>query len=197
VRQAHVTVTGEGEQRRLLACAVPDQPGVRAPGLLAGLREQLPGHAVPAEITLLPELPLTPNGKVDQAALLRAVAQAAAARGSRPAAGGGLSGRTEHVVAGTWREVLGLPAVGPSDNFFDLGGHSLTLAAAAAKLAGRIGRPVAVLDLFRHPTIRELAAHLDGQETNPVLQRAAYRAAQRRRQARPSPVPGAGGGTHT
>ncbi len=48
------------------------------------------------------------------------------------------------------------------DNFFDLGGHSLLLAKVRAAIAERLGREVAVLDLFRWPTIRGLARHLEG-----------------------------------
>ncbi len=185
VRQAYVAVTGSGQDRRLIACAVPAQPTVSAAGLRSGLERVLPGYAVPAKITLLPRLPLTPNGKVDHATVARAARPSMA---PHLAAGGPLAGRAEHIIAGVWREVLGIPAVGPSDNFFDIGGHSLALAAVAARLGERISRQVTVLELFRYPTIRELATHVDGQEGDPVFKRAAHRAAQRRR-ARPSVAP--------
>jgi len=188
VRQAHVAACGSGQRRRLIACAVPARSAVRAADLLAALRLLLPEYAVPAEITLLPRLPLTPNGKVDTAAVIRA-AMRDAGQAARQDGRGALSGPTEHIIAGAWREVLGLPSVGPADNFFDIGGHSLAMATAAARLAERMDRQVTVLDLFRHPTVRELAAHLDGQTADPVFERADYRAAQRRRRARPIPVP--------
>ena len=184
VRQACVVAAGDGRERQLVACVVPAGPAVRPAGLLGGLRQRLPGYAIPARITLLPRLPLTPNGKVDHAAVLRAVAADLAAP-ARSDGSGGLAGPAEHAIAGAWREVLGIPGVGPHDNFFDIGGHSLALAAVQARLAERMSRQVTVLDLFRHPTIRELAAHLNGQETDPVFQRAAYRAAQRRQARRP------------
>jgi len=188
VRQACVIVTGTGARRRLHAYAIPAGPGVRAQDLLSGLRTQLPGYAVPAEITLLPGLPLTPNGKVDHAALPKSAPRPQ----GKP--GGGLSGPTEHIIAGAWREVLGLPAVGAADNFFDIGGHSLAAAAVQARLVERLGRHIPVLDLFRYPTIRALGAHLDGQEPDPVFERAAYRAAQRRYHARRPTASGAGEG---
>lgn len=188
VRQACVIASVTSGQPRLHAYAVPEGPGVRTPDLVAGLRTQLPGHAVPAEITLLPKLPLTPNGKVDHAALPKP-----APRLHAPASGA-LSGPTEHTIAGVWREVLGLPAVGAGDNFFDIGGHSLAAAAVQARLVERLGRHIPVLDLFRYPTIRALGAHLDGQEPDPVFERAAYRAAQRRSRARQPAAPGTGRG---
>jgi amino acid adenylation domain-containing protein len=190
VRQAHVVADGSGQQRRLIACAVPARSTVRPADLLAGLRRLLPEYAVPAEITLLPKLPLTRSGKVDTAAVIRA-ARRDAGPAARQNGRGALSGPTEHTIAGAWREVLGLPSIGPADNFFDIGGHSLAMATAAARLTERMGRQVTVLDLFRHPTVRELAAHLDGQTADPVFERADYRAAQRRRRARQIPVPAA------
>lgn len=188
VRQACVMVAGAGEQSRLHAYVVPARPGISAQELVGGLRQQLPDYAVPAGITLLPRLPLTPNAKVDRTAL----PQPALAPRTEPASA--LSGRTEHIIAGTWREVLGLPAVGAAENFFDIGGHSLAAATVQAKLAERLGKRIPVLDLFRYPTIRALAAHLDGRAPDPVFDRAAHRAAQRRWRARRSSTPATGEG---
>lgn len=189
VRQACVFAAGSGPDRHLVACAVPAGPTVRAAALIGELRRILPGYAVPAQVTLLPDLPLTAAGKVDRAAVLRA-AGSDLVLAPPPDQGGALAGRSEQIIAGIWREVLGIPAVGPDDNFFDIGGHSLALAAVQARLAERMSRTVPVLDLFRHPTVRELAAHLNGHEADPVFERAAHRAAQRRR-ARRTSVPDA------
>ncbi|MFF5982382.1 acyl carrier protein [Streptomyces olindensis] len=59
-----------------------------------------------------------------------------------------------------WCEVLSLPEVNPSDNFFDLGGHSVLLHAVQEGLRARLGREVPLVDLFQYPTVRALAAHL-------------------------------------
>ncbi|MFC7613067.1 acyl carrier protein [Actinokineospora soli] len=50
----------------------------------------------------------------------------------------------------------------PGDNFFDIGGDSMAMAAVHARLTRATGRRVPLLDLFRHPNIRALARHLDG-----------------------------------
>ena len=57
----------------------------------------------------------------------------------------------ERTLAGIWREVLKVDRVGVDDNFFDLGGHSLLAAQVHARLAGLLGREVALVDLFRYP----------------------------------------------
>jgi hypothetical protein len=46
------------------------------------------------------------------------------------------------------------------DNFFDLGGHSLMMAQAHSRLQEMLGRDVPIVDLFRFPTIHQLAMHL-------------------------------------
>jgi amino acid adenylation domain-containing protein len=106
----------------------------------------------------------------------------------RPAAGLGRaaawlvepSTETERLVAGVWRDVLHLERVSVSDNFFDLGGRSLALVEVGARLSAQLGRELPVVDLFHHPNIRALAAHLDGTAAGPGLADAAARAALRR-----------------
>ncbi|MEU7580053.1 phosphopantetheine-binding protein [Streptomyces sp. NPDC041068] len=64
------------------------------------------------------------------------------------------------LVSDLWCEVLELPEVSPSDNFFDLGGHSLLLHTVRDRLAEHLGRDVPLVDLFQHPTVGDLADHL-------------------------------------
>ena len=52
--------------------------------------------------------------------------------------------------------------VGVEDSFFDLGGHSLLLAQVHGRLVEALGRPLPLVKLFEHPTIRSLARHLEG-----------------------------------
>ncbi|MFC3502070.1 non-ribosomal peptide synthetase [Micromonospora krabiensis] len=116
-------------------------------------------------------------------------------RSPLPAGPGGLT-ETEELIAGIWREVLERDRVGVTDNFFDIGGHSLALAAVHARLTAASGRSIAMLDLFRHPTIRSLAANLDGAADRPELARAALRAAARRSRTRRNPPRRPGGTAH-
>jgi acyl carrier protein len=67
---------------------------------------------------------------------------------------------TEQAIAEIWKEALGVEHVGLDDNFFDLGGHSLLLAKAHTRLQSVFGPELAIIDLFKHPTINSLAAHL-------------------------------------
>jgi hypothetical protein len=87
---------------------------------------------------------------------------------------------TESMIAAVWREVLGIESVRVTDNFFDVGGHSLALAMVHAKVSAKLGRRIPMVDLFTHPNIRAFAAHLHGTSRNIELARAAERVAARR-----------------
>ncbi|MDT9685983.1 amino acid adenylation domain-containing protein [Streptomyces sp. TRM76323] len=123
-----------------------------APDLRDRLRLTLPSYMVPALFVKHDRLPLTANGKVDRAAL-RAVAgdAAAAPAGHVPPRGG-----TEEALARVWAEVLGVERVGRTANFFDLGGDSI-LALRVIGLARSAGLALTVPDLFRAPTLGDLA----------------------------------------
>ena len=166
------------KNRSLHAFAVPAHPSVREADVMAHLRACLPRYAVPAHLTLLAALPLTANGKVDREALARTSPGRAV-----PAAQGPAS-RTERIIAAVWQDVLGLPRIGVADNFFEIGGHSLAMAGVQSRLERQLGAPVTIVDLFRYPSIRTLAAHLDGTAPDSALDRAARRTAMRRERVR-------------
>jgi acyl carrier protein len=89
----------------------------------------------------------------------------------------------EQIVARAWREALSVPSVGLTDNFFDLGAHSLTVAEVQARLQQDLGREVALVDFFQFSTVAALAAHLAGSQAVAAVSTASARA-QRRRMAR-------------
>jgi non-ribosomal peptide synthetase component F len=81
---------------------------------------------------------------------------------------------TEARIAKVWRELFEVEAVGLDENFFDLGGHSLLLLRAHARLREELARDLPVVALLRFPTVRALARHVSGDEaaTTDVLDRA-------------------------
>ncbi|HEX8273216.1 MAG TPA: amino acid adenylation domain-containing protein [Longimicrobiaceae bacterium] len=146
-------------ERRLVgyASADPEAPPVSAGELRAWLRERLPEHMVPAEVLLLEALPLTATGKVDRRALPapeRPLAELADEMGLHRTP-------TEEVVAAVWADVLRLPRVGATDNFFALGGHSLLATQVASRLRAAFRVDVPVRAVFEAPTVAELAERVD------------------------------------
>ncbi|MEU5778789.1 condensation domain-containing protein [Streptomyces venezuelae] len=99
-------------------------------------------------------------------------------------AAGAPAGPTQELVVRTWRDVLHVDRVGPHDNFFDLGGHSLHLARVHNLLEAALEREFSMVDLFRHPTVASLAAFLETPATPPPTRAAAQARADRRQSAR-------------
>src|SRR5262249_23207232 len=142
---------------RIVAYLVPENGlGVDAGALRAHLRRSLPEHMVPAAFVPVAAIPQTPNGKLDYRSLPAPPKLQSGTSGGTAGPAGGL----QRVVAGVWRDVLGVDRVGADDNFFDLGGNSLLLVRARARLQEVLGRPVPTLALFRCPTVRTLAEYL-------------------------------------
>ncbi|WP_067460931.1 non-ribosomal peptide synthetase [Actinomadura macra] len=153
---AVLAVAGRGGGRRLVAYTVPATVST-APhtgqdleqALRRHLAEALPSYLQPSGLVVLDRLPLTPSGKIDRRAL-PAVAN--------PHPGGGAP-RTEaeRALADVWSEVLGRPAVGVSDDFFEIGGDSV-LAIHVAARARDAGWPLTPREVLGHPTLGDLAA---------------------------------------
>lgn len=124
------------------------------PAFMERLRHALPAYMIPSAAIVLAELPLTPAGKVDRAKLPPPPLDAA-----KPAPP---ESHSEEMLAGLWRDVLGIEDIPLDRNFFDLGGTSLQLLRVQADLLAKLGHNVDVFVLFKHPTVRELARFLDG-----------------------------------
>jgi amino acid adenylation domain-containing protein len=160
VRDCVVVARGDA----LVAYVVGDQPGQQAgPAGAAALRDylrgDLPEYMVPSVIEWLGALPLTANGKIDHAALPEPRDQVAAAPAGTVAPRDDL----ERMVVGAWSSVLERPAEAISvlDDFFSLGGHSLSAMAVAGRLALDLGRQVPVRLVFERPTAAALAQALN------------------------------------
>ncbi|SES17978.1 non-ribosomal peptide synthetase [Lentzea albida] len=118
------------------------------------LARRLPAHMVPASVTPLDRLPLTDGGKVDRAALPAPVSASA-----EPVADDAPRDQTEQLLAGIWADVLGVRRVGAHDNFFHLGGDSLTAVRVASRVFEAFG-PVSPYLVFEAPTLAGFAAAL-------------------------------------
>ncbi|MFK0296258.1 Pls/PosA family non-ribosomal peptide synthetase [Streptomyces sp. NPDC090442] len=131
------------------------------------LRSRLPAYMVPPFLDVLPHLPALPSGKVDRRALPAPTGRRLGVVGQVVAPRGDLEARVRDV----WAEAFGMgpDALSTEADFFgDLGGHSLLAAQVVSLLRTRgIGGDtgVALRDVYAHPTVRGLAAHLDALST--------------------------------
>ncbi|SET77616.1 non-ribosomal peptide synthetase [Variovorax sp. OV084] len=148
VREA-VVVANEGPAGARLVGYVSGQ-GIDTATLRERLAEALPDYMVPSVIVVLDALPLNANGKVDRKAL-----PTPAITSDKPYEAP--QGPIAETIAAIWAEVLQMDKVGTHDNFFDLGGHSLLLVRVHRLLEDRLRTTVALVQLFKYPTVGSLA----------------------------------------
>ncbi len=149
VKEAAVSVrTGQSGNKELIAY-MSLQADMDTEKVRSSLSKQLPNYMVPAYMMELEKLPLTPNGKLDRKNLPEPeLALQTAYTAPR--------NELEEQLSVIWQEVLGTKQVGIEDSFFELGGDSIKALQVSARL-GRYGWKMTASDLFRHPSIKELA----------------------------------------
>ncbi|MGW7365531.1 non-ribosomal peptide synthetase [Streptomyces sp. NPDC054841] len=130
-------------------------PSVDLADLRTFLGGTLPAYMVPSEIRRLDKLPLTPNGKVDLHALEALVPATTDLPGDDAP-----RGAVERTVAMVWCEILGIPHIGRSRSFLDIGG-SLAVVRVALRLSQVFGAQVPLLWVYEAPTVEELAEWLN------------------------------------
>ena len=135
--------------------AAPDHR-LESDRLVAALAEALPAHEVPQRLVLLDALPLMTNGAVDVAAL-----PLSAESSGEEEIDSATQPKTanEQLLAALWKELLGLARVRTSDNFFDIGGHSLMAVDMAARVQRQTRMSLNLLDIA-NGTLGTLAAGL-------------------------------------
>jgi thioesterase domain-containing protein/acyl carrier protein len=116
------------------------------------LRRSLPDYMVPASFVFLDSFPLNGNGKIDRRALSLAKIQSAeSAVPQEPA------DQIEARLRDLFCSVLNLSAIGVNDDFFDLGGHSLTAAQLFREINVCFNLHLPLATLFHAPTVRRIA----------------------------------------
>ncbi|MCP5207228.1 MAG: amino acid adenylation domain-containing protein [Hahellaceae bacterium] len=123
------------------------------------LKAKLPDYMVPAAVVVLDAFPLTPNEKIDRKALpLPNLSGKQQANHLPP------RNEIERMIARVWQACLGISEISITENFFDLGGHSLLLAQVHSRLPDQLKENLSMVDLFKYPTIQALAHYLEKDE---------------------------------
>ncbi len=152
VREASVLAVAGNDGKRLVACVAPESVSIG--DLRQSLAARLPGFMVPTAFLVLPGLPLTPTGKVDRRALERLAPEAAREQRADYVPPGNA---IEEILAPLWAEVLNVERVGALDNFFVLGGSSLTGVRLLSRVHELSGIQLPVRELFQAPTLAGMA----------------------------------------
>ncbi|MCX6581121.1 MAG: amino acid adenylation domain-containing protein [Candidatus Aminicenantes bacterium] len=165
IKGAAVMVNGEGgaEKRYLIAYIVLKKE-IEISILREYLKGKLPDYMTPSCFIKLEKMPLNPNGKIDRGSLPKPglkVGEGYTAPGDE----------IETKLVNLWADILGRDplhasqlqtSIGIHDNFFELGGHSLKATAMMSKIHKELEVKVELMDIFRTPTIRDIARLIRG-----------------------------------
>jgi len=165
VREAAVLAPADEHGQRSLAAYVSAAEGVGLePGALRdALASMLPLHMVPTRWQVLPALPLNGSGKIDRLMLAQVHTAAPSGAAYEPPVGA-----TEVLLAGLWADVLRVERVGRHDDFFALGGHSLSATQVVARVNQHLSLRSSVRQLFDASTVSAFARVLDALPVVPV-----------------------------
>ncbi|KUN18767.1 hypothetical protein AQJ23_39195 [Streptomyces antibioticus] len=146
--QVAVLAVEENAVKRLVAYVVPVATAPSTDELRRFVAASLPEYMVPSAFMVLDHMPLNPNGKLERKAL---PLPAPAASGRAPA------DRVEQQVCDIFKDVLGVQRLAADDDFFALGGHSLTATKVISRVRARLGADLPIRALFDERTPAGLA----------------------------------------
>jgi len=158
IKDAVVAAWGEGVDKYLCAYITADtamdQKTVQA--YLAGV---LPDYMIPSYVMKVDSIPLTPNGKIDRKALPEPIGYVPEGyRYEEPVT------QTEKDMVSIWKAILNKDRIGITDDFFEMGGHSLKATLLVGRIYKELGFVLPLKEVFRTPTIKALGAYLDASE---------------------------------
>jgi amino acid adenylation domain-containing protein len=166
VKECVVTARGDQPDEKYLAAYIVLVAGqtLEISELRDFVGNRAPNFMIPSTFMFMDSIPLTPNGKIDRLALPDPLAVSSNKQTSRDLSKEP-NNHIEHVIAGIWKDLMKLDYVGIHDNFFDLGGHSLTVVRLFSRLEQEFGIRLPAMTILRAPTIAELAEQLKNSQT--------------------------------
>ena len=152
VKNAAVTVVEKGGNKYITAyytgASIPDEE------LKTFLEPLIPDYMMPSFFVHIEEMPVTPGGKIDKKALPMPEISVKGTDYVEPVTA------VQRALCEIFEKALGLDRVGIEDNFFEIGGSSLTASKVAVMCLSK-NISIVYADIFKYPTIRELAAIVD------------------------------------
>jgi amino acid adenylation domain-containing protein len=155
VREAAVLVDHDaaGQPRLVAGVGRGTAPARTTHDWRTALARRLPDYMIPAVFLDLDALPLNRSGKLDRPQLL-CLAQESTSHQVNTASP---RDHVEHGLYRIWQHILLHPDIGVSDNFFEIGGTSLSAIKMAHAVTETFGRRLAVGEVMTRPTIEALA----------------------------------------
>lgn len=176
IKESAVIIKRDKDETIFLVAFISGERPINSHLVKDFLVDYLPSYMIPTHIVFLENFPRTISGKIDRKMLATQYETAPDLAESTAAP----ESTIEKKIADVWKELLNLSAISVNGNFFDLGGHSLLMVQVQLKLAKQLNKDIALVDLFKYPTIKSLANFLLQQPENAILPLSQHRAALRR-----------------
>ncbi|MFT7033723.1 MAG: amino acid adenylation domain-containing protein [Cyclobacteriaceae bacterium] len=125
------------------------------------LKRSLPDYMFPSFYIRLEEFPLNINGKIDRKSLRSPEEMLYEQTSFEPP-----KTELEKKLAEIWSAVLDLKKVGVNNSFYELGGHSLSVAKVVTRVFGELAVDLSLRDVFKHSTIKKLASLISSMQVN-------------------------------
>jgi acyl carrier protein len=155
VENTVVLIKEDAETRKYLVAYVIPAQGYQQSTLYSYLKAQLPDYMLPGMIIEMERFPVNINGKLDVKALpapderLQATNEYLAP-----------TNETEEKLVAIWQQLLGLSRIGIQNNFFQIGGDSLTVLKLRQRIEEELNIEINVVDLFTYTTVQEFATYI-------------------------------------
>ncbi len=150
-----VVIKNSDHQESLAAIVATEQPSPTNAGVLyAWLQDYLPGYMIPATFSFMEAIPRTPEGKLDRQALTVEIDNCPVAENEMP------RDPLELDLWSMWRNILKLQHIGRNDNFFHIGGNSLSVIQVMVEVKNKYHLDLPLSLLLQSPTIAILADFL-------------------------------------
>jgi amino acid adenylation domain-containing protein len=162
IESAVVLLAGQKDQEKNLVAYLMAGRSVmqELDSLRAFIATKLPSYMVPQYFIEVKSWPRLPNGKINAAALplpgengLSLPRETVATSRDEKS--------VEHKIVAIFRQILGAKDVGPHDDFFKLGGHSLSASKLITAINDELGTRIPLHRIFEAPTVAELASLAD------------------------------------
>ncbi|HVG20293.1 MAG TPA: amino acid adenylation domain-containing protein, partial [Blastocatellia bacterium] len=164
VRQAVVVSREDRPGEKQLVAYIAGSPALTVSALREFVASKLPSFMLPALFVFMEDLPLNANGKVDKKALPAPKESQEEGRDSFAAP----TTVYEEELLQVWQEILRREWIGVNDNFFEMGGDSLTAVQVISRVWAKLGIDIQIEDVFDAPTVAGLAARIRAASERPL-----------------------------
>ena len=157
IKECAVIIAQNGATKILVAC-IGTENEIDTKELNTYLKSKLPFYMIPSKYLCMENLPLNINGKLDNKLLLQKIAE-------MPEEITPPKNETEKALVEIWKEVLELKEIGTNQNFFEIGGDSLSAIKLLNLINLKFEIQITIKALFDMPTIEEIAQHIESSTT--------------------------------